>query len=277
MTRVTAVTPGDIRAQPDESGTWTTDATGHSHPPARTPTPVPRSTARRVAPYVATPHTLPPTFVITHDDWVVRGRDLARMPWRIGDWYNTGAHYGWGPEAAAITGLSTTSLRHIARVARNFNETGRYRPLSFSHYAEVVAETPTRRTQLLDLAERQNLSSAQLRAHIRANHALERAEAIALREAIDIETATHGTLETRDANRPVNWPPMYRLIDPWNAYIEIVNEVWHTMNAYDRHRWTAGVEAHLTQLREDPGQSWLDMERPRELPLAPPENTEPIP
>lgn len=106
------------------------------------------------------------------DAWVSRGRSLCdagkRLQWEMGDWWRSGQHaYGSRAKIAAqgIFGVEYKTLKTVATVAGSF-ERSRRRDLSFSHHAEVAALPPKVADELLGRAERDGLSTRDLRAEV---------------------------------------------------------------------------------------------------------------
>lgn len=106
------------------------------------------------------------------DSWVQRGRELCetgkRLHWQLGDWWRSGEHaYGERAKAAAqgIFGRDFRNLANIASIAGAF-ESSRRRELSFSHHAEVSALPAEQADTLLERAEREELSTRELRAEV---------------------------------------------------------------------------------------------------------------
>jgi hypothetical protein len=106
----------------------------------------------------------------TFEQWVEMGRNLSEgqrvINWWIGDWWAAGQHrYGERAKAAAegIFGREFQSLMNAASVSRSFETSRRREVLSWSHHAEVAALPPDKADKLLDRAEREQLSTRELR------------------------------------------------------------------------------------------------------------------
>lgn len=104
------------------------------------------------------------------EDWVDLGRKLADgqrvVNWWIGDWWATGSHrYGERAKVAAeqIFGREFQTLMNLASVCRSFEPSRRREVLSFTHHLEVAALPPEDADKLLDRAEKEDLSTRQLR------------------------------------------------------------------------------------------------------------------
>jgi hypothetical protein len=122
---------------------------------------------------------------LTFEHWQDVGRDLAArekvLNWWIGDWWAFGEHrYGERAKVAAegLFPLSFKRLANIGSVARAFGETSRQREvLSFTHHEEIAPlarQSPEAATMLLDRAEREGMSVAQVRAAVRVLQGRER-------------------------------------------------------------------------------------------------------
>jgi hypothetical protein len=122
---------------------------------------------------------------LTFEHWQDVGRDLAArekvLNWWIGDWWAFGEHrYGERTKVAAegLFPLSFKRLANIGSVARAFGETSRQREvLSFTHHEEIAPlarQSPEAATMLLDRAEREGMSVAQVRAAVRVLQGRER-------------------------------------------------------------------------------------------------------
>lgn len=119
--------------------------------------------------------TLPDGLVF--DRWQDIGRELAArekvLNWWIGDWWAFGEHrYGERAKAAAegVFGKAFQTIANAATVCRSIETSRRREALGWSHHAEVaplVRTTPEAAHELLDRAERENLTVAQVRAAVR--------------------------------------------------------------------------------------------------------------
>ena len=110
---------------------------------------------------------------LTFDQWQEIGEDLAdrvpRLNWRIGDWWVAGyPRYGERARTAArrLFGREFKTLANIASICRAFEPRRRRERLSWSHHAEAAALSPNAADMLLDLAERDRLTKAQVRAAV---------------------------------------------------------------------------------------------------------------
>jgi hypothetical protein len=130
---------------------------------------------------------------LTFEHWQDVGRDLAArekvLNWWIGDWWAFGEHrYGERAKVAAegLFPLSFKRLANIGSVARAFGETSRQREvLSFTHHEEIAPlarQSPEAATMLLDRAEREGMSVAQVRAAVRAVQGKPTPEVLTARE-----------------------------------------------------------------------------------------------
>jgi len=107
------------------------------------------------------------------EDWQQRGWQLCaigkRVNWDIADWWRDGSQrYGQRAKAAAqgIFGLQFKSLANLGSVARSFESSRRREHLTFEHHREVAALPAPLADELLDLAEKQSLSTRGLRAEV---------------------------------------------------------------------------------------------------------------
>jgi hypothetical protein len=110
---------------------------------------------------------------LTFEQWEEIGAELAnrarKLNWWIGDWWAAGHHrYGERARLAArgLFGKEFKTLANIASVCRAFEPSRRREHLSWSHHAEAAALSPNAADMLLDLAERDRLSKAQVRAAV---------------------------------------------------------------------------------------------------------------
>lgn len=106
----------------------------------------------------------------TFDQWTEMGRSLAEgqrvVNWWIGDWWAAGSHrYGERAKAAAegIFGREFQSLMDMASVCRSFEPSRRRDVLSFTAHREVAALPPNEADKLLERAEKDGLSTRELR------------------------------------------------------------------------------------------------------------------
>lgn len=107
---------------------------------------------------------------MTFEQWEAIGMELAnrakKLNWWIGDWWAAGHHrYGERARLAArgLFGREFKTLANIASVCRAFEPSRRREQLSWSHHAEAAALSPNAADMLLDMAERDKLSKAQVR------------------------------------------------------------------------------------------------------------------
>jgi hypothetical protein len=110
---------------------------------------------------------------MTFEQWQAVGEELAgraqKLNWWIGDWWAAGNHrYGERARLAAkgLFGREFKTLANIASVCRAFEPSRRRERLSWSHHAEAAALSPRGADMLLELAERDKLSKAQIRATV---------------------------------------------------------------------------------------------------------------
>lgn len=109
----------------------------------------------------------------SYDDWVAFGSVLNQVEgavhWWIGDWVNYGeATYGEKyAEALEATPFAYSTLAHDACVAKEFGFCRRRQNLSWGHHVAVAGLAPKEQDRLLDLAEKEGLTRANLRALVR--------------------------------------------------------------------------------------------------------------
>ncbi|PLU04541.1 hypothetical protein BMJ34_02545 [Sinorhizobium medicae] len=112
---------------------------------------------------------------LSADEWREAGLQIARMrgvtQWWIGDWWAFGEHR-YGDRKATVEsdewdGPSFETCRNMATIARAFEMSRRRDVLSFNHHAEVAALPIEWQDQLLNEAEKQNLSVAKLRQRVK--------------------------------------------------------------------------------------------------------------
>lgn len=115
------------------------------------------------------------------EQWTEMGRSLASaskvLNWWIGDWWAAGSHrYGERAAVAAqgIFGREFGSLANLASVCRAFQTSRRREHLSFTHHAEVAGLPPAKADALLDKAERENLSTRDIRSAAQTTKATDR-------------------------------------------------------------------------------------------------------
>ncbi|MFL5911426.1 MAG: LmbU family transcriptional regulator [Gaiellaceae bacterium] len=120
-------------------------------------------------------------------EWSEFGRQLGvganRVSWLIGDWMALGERvYGSTyAEGQKITGLAYQTLMQLAWVCKSVESSRRREDLSFSHHVEVAGLAPWAQDQWLGLAEREGLSTRELRARIQGDHELPEAAPARLR------------------------------------------------------------------------------------------------
>ena len=110
---------------------------------------------------------------LSYQRWVEIGYTVRGMTehvaWWWGDWCNHGERaYGEKySQALNETGLDYNTLAHYASVARQFEVWRRRQTLSWSHHREVAPLEREEQDQLLDKAEEQRWTRAQLREELR--------------------------------------------------------------------------------------------------------------
>ena len=102
--------------------------------------------------------------------YIARWLSVSRsVMWWIGDWLRFGDGK-WGEtsaQAVSMTGRQEQTLLDAQWVASKFVDNSRRREeLSWSHHREVAALPPAEADELLDLAEREGLSTRELRAEV---------------------------------------------------------------------------------------------------------------
>lgn len=109
---------------------------------------------------------------LSFEEWKEIGRKLCigsqAINWHIGDWWAYGDHhYGDRAKLSAegIFGKEFQTLMNLASVARKF-EPSRRREVPFSHHVEVAALPAETADELLERAEREQLSSRDLRREV---------------------------------------------------------------------------------------------------------------
>lgn len=133
---------------------------------------------------------LPPS--TTFEQWVMVGRQLClgqqAVNWHIGDWWVFGdRRYGERAKAAAegIFGLEFGSLANLGTVSRAFETSRRHEVLTFTHHAEVASLPVEEADALLARAERDRLSTRDLRREVQAIKAVN--ENVAGESPADVE------------------------------------------------------------------------------------------
>jgi hypothetical protein len=109
------------------------------------------------------------------DQWVRIGRKLCAgqqaLNWHIGDWWAFGDHrYGDRAKVAAegIFGREFGTLANLASVSRTFEPSRRREVVSFTHHVETASLDPSEADALLDRAQRDHLSTRDLRREVQA-------------------------------------------------------------------------------------------------------------
>lgn len=128
----------------------------------------------------------------TFDQWVNIGRRLCAgsqvINWHIGDWWAFGDHqYGERAKIAAegLFGREFQTLRNLATVSRSIEASRRRDVLTWSHHAEVASLPANEADALLERAERDGLSTRDLRREVLALRVMQ-GEARRARDVIDI-------------------------------------------------------------------------------------------
>lgn len=109
---------------------------------------------------------------LSYEEWESVGAELFKVDqawqWWVGDWINYGEKkYGETyQQACYITDKSWESIRKAADVCSRF-ESGRRRPLSFSHHQEVAWLEPDQQDAILDEAEQKGLPRSWVRERVR--------------------------------------------------------------------------------------------------------------
>jgi len=111
---------------------------------------------------------------LSYDDWLKAGVVLRTIEgavlWWVGDWYNYGERKYGERAAQAIGGevdLAAETVRAAGWVAGRVEIVRRRTNLSWSHHQEVAALEPKEQDRLLDRAEHESLTRAELRAAVR--------------------------------------------------------------------------------------------------------------
>lgn len=108
---------------------------------------------------------------LSFEEWRDIGDGLQSVersvPWLLGDWARYGDSRQWGSmydEAMEASGRSYQSVANAKSVAEKFGDFSRRREkLSFTHHAEVAALEPDVADSWLDIAEKEEWSTRQLR------------------------------------------------------------------------------------------------------------------
>lgn len=113
----------------------------------------------------------------TFEQWQFIGRELSArekvLNWWIGDWWAFGEHrYGERAKTAAegCFGKAFQTIANAATVCRSIETSRRREALDWSHHAEVAPlarQSPEAAQLLLDRAERESMTVAQVRAAVR--------------------------------------------------------------------------------------------------------------
>ena len=115
---------------------------------------------------------LPPE--LQYHQWAEIGHTLNRvgrgLQWWIGDWLNYGERtYGEAySQAIDATGYDYVTVSHMAYVSSRVEFCRRRQNLSWSHHAEVAPLEPDEQDKFLNLAEREGLTSKELRGRKRS-------------------------------------------------------------------------------------------------------------
>ena len=111
---------------------------------------------------------------LSFERWQIVGRELAArdkcLNWWIGDWWAFGEHrYGERAKIAAegCFGIGFGALRNYGSVCRAIETSRRRDTLGWSVHQETAALAPDQADVLLDRAERDNLTVAQVRTIVR--------------------------------------------------------------------------------------------------------------
>ena len=114
---------------------------------------------------------------VDRGEWLRWGRfltrNVARMPWAIGDWLRYGTDsfgVGYG-QAHAATGYAVQSLRNMSYVASRFDRRRRRDAVPGSAHAAVASLAPAFQDVWLDKLECEHLSIRQLRTLVAASRA----------------------------------------------------------------------------------------------------------
>jgi hypothetical protein len=172
------------------------------------------------------------------EEWVDIGRRLCAssqvINWHVGDWWAFGeARYGERAKAAAagIFGLAFQSLMNMAAVARAFETSRRREVVSFSHHAEVAALPKDQADELLAKAEREMLSTRDLRKEVSALRSAAATER--KRDVIDI--------------RPERAATPAEFVNRDEQIVELANEL--SLHRPLRERESVWLEAAMARLR----------------------------
>jgi len=110
----------------------------------------------------------------SYEEWAAEFQGFQRLrlalPWIIGDMINAGDKWFGDESAQAIdaTGLAAQSLYNYASVCGRIPIEDRQPGLSFSRHAAVAYLEPDKREQLLSQAVDEDLTTADLRAEVKA-------------------------------------------------------------------------------------------------------------
>lgn len=109
---------------------------------------------------------------MSFEEWSGIGASLQAVNrsvmWWIGDWLRYGERR-WGEmyaQAVEETGRSYSNLSQAKHVAERFDSFRRRKELAWAHHAEVASLAPEDADAVLDLAERDGLSTRDLRAEV---------------------------------------------------------------------------------------------------------------
>lgn len=163
---------------------------------------------------------LPPETSFEH--WVTIGRGLClgsqALNWHIGDWWAFGDHrYGERAKAAAegIFGREFQSLADMASVARSYEPSRRREHLSFTHHREVAALPAGEADELLEKAEREHLSTRDLRREVQALKAANDQDGVAAESRAEQPS-------TAEAN--LSWPELLKAYEAVVDFADALQE-----------------------------------------------------
>jgi hypothetical protein len=129
---------------------------------------------------------------LAFEQWQAIGRELAArekvLNWWIGDWWAFGEHrYGERAKALAdgLFGKAFQTIANAGTVSRSLETSRRREALSWSHHAEVAPlarQSGEAAQMLLDRAERESMTVAQVRAAVRVLQGKTAAEVLTARD-----------------------------------------------------------------------------------------------
>lgn len=104
---------------------------------------------------------------LSFEEWEAAGQVLRQVErscmWWIGDWWAFGDHKYGERAAQATEGAAFQTMADAGWVSRKFETSRRREVLSWSHHREVAALKPAEADKLLDAAEAENMTRAELR------------------------------------------------------------------------------------------------------------------